>query len=74
MQREKKDEPKFDLNLQDENAIEEEEISFRDLDEALVLQSNLDISHEKEDEWLHHKNFHTRCTLWDTHSHACFLC
>ena len=50
-----------------EHVIEEEEITYADQGEALVVQRSLKVTY-MEDEWLRNNIFHTRCT---SHGKVC---
>ena len=50
-----------------EHVVVEEEITYADRGEALVVQRSLKVTYV-EDEWLRNNNFHTRCT---SHGKVC---
>lgn len=57
-------------NSQNDSAIlsEEEEVTYADEGESLIMQSNLTNGHEGEEDWLRKSIFHTRCT---SHGKVC---
>ncbi|PKI41852.1 hypothetical protein CRG98_037757, partial [Punica granatum] len=62
------DEPVYDTYDDEENEVEQEEVTNGDQGKALVVQRILKSAHVKDDKWLRHNIFHTRCT---SHGKVC---
>ncbi|XP_031378325.1 uncharacterized protein LOC116193718 [Punica granatum] len=62
------DEPVYDTYDEEENEVEQEEVTYGDQGEALVVQRILKSAHVADDKWLRHNIFHTRCT---SHGKVC---
>ncbi|PKI65306.1 hypothetical protein CRG98_014270 [Punica granatum] len=62
------DEPVYDTYDDEENEVEQEEVTYGDQGKALVIQRILKSTHVEDDKWLRHNIFHTRCT---SHGKVC---
>ncbi|PKI58170.1 hypothetical protein CRG98_021428, partial [Punica granatum] len=56
------DEPVYDTYDDEENEVEQEEVTYGDQGKALVVLRILKSAHVEDDKWLRHNIFHTRCT------------
>ncbi|PKI48455.1 hypothetical protein CRG98_031160 [Punica granatum] len=64
------DEPVYDTYDDEENEVEQEEVTYGDQGKALVVQCILKSAHVEDDKWLRHNIFHTRCT---SHGKVCTI-
>ncbi|XP_031404630.1 uncharacterized protein LOC116213728 [Punica granatum] len=62
------DEPVYDTYDDEENEVEQEEVTYGDQGKALVVQRILKSAHVEDDKWLQHNIFHTQCT---SHGKVC---
>ncbi|PKI64741.1 hypothetical protein CRG98_014873 [Punica granatum] len=62
------DEPVYDTYDEEENEVEQEEVTYGDQGEALFVQRILKSTHVEDDKWLRHNIVHTWCT---SHGKVC---